>query len=411
MNSLHWARVWQSVWDRLNLDLDFPFDDDIAAQRVLQQQRREEANQREFRAWQRRFEIAEHQGASHRFRDTAALLDIDAPRPSRPRAPREPTPEPESLEEMRAWNAFERAREIENDPSAARKRKEPTMSPSPEPTEPERKRKRPRTRRPQELAALASQNGESSRNAGAQASARINTETSNEPSFLQSLLKEVEEFSTPIGTNAYGPSTLATNADNPTPGPSSPSISPVSSNFSSPHLSPASPPPFSRSRPISPIRLSSPAAPSSPTFSPNVSPSTSNGNNSNGHAESTPSRPDVFRSRSRIPRAALGLLTARSADNSPSRGPSSEIKSNIQTLVGRALKPYYHRDYITKDEFKDINRKISRMLYERVGDAETLEEESRAALSTTAKEEVQREMAALHRQKEKKESDTAESSS
>lgn len=139
MNSLHWARVWQSVWDHLNLDLDFPFDDDRAAQRALQQQRREEANQREFRAWQRRFEVAERQGASHRFRDTAALLDIDAPRPSRPRAPREPTPEPESLEEMRAWNAFERAREIENDPSAARKRKEPTLSPSPEPSEPERK--------------------------------------------------------------------------------------------------------------------------------------------------------------------------------------------------------------------------------------------------------------------------------
>ena len=190
MNSLHWARVWQSVWDHLNLDLDFPFDDDRAVQRVLQQQRREEANHREFRAWQRRFEVAERQGASHRFRDTAALLDIDAPRPSRPRAPREPTPEPESLEEMRAWNAFERAREIENDPSAARKRKEPTMSPSPEPTEAERKRKRPRTRRPQELAAMASQNGESSRTPGTQASARINTDSSSEPSFLQSLLKE-----------------------------------------------------------------------------------------------------------------------------------------------------------------------------------------------------------------------------
>lgn len=412
MNSLHWARVWQSVWDHLNLDLDFPFDDDRAAQRVLQQQRREEANQREFRAWQRRFEVAERQGASHRFRDTAALLDIDAPRPSRPRAPREPTPEPESLEEMRAWNAFERAREIENDPSAARKRKEPTMSPSPEPTEPERKLKRPRTRRPQELAALASQNGESSTNARAQTSARINAE-SNEPSFLQSLLKEVEEFSTPSGTNAFGPSALAISVDNATPGPSSPSISPASSSHSSPHLSPSSPPPFSRTRPISPIQLSSPAAPSSPSFSPNVSPSASINNSNNGnHPELTPSLPDTFRSRSRVPRAALGLLTTRSADNSPSRGPSLDVKSNIQRLVGRALKPYYHRDYITKDEFKDINRRISRMLYERVGDAETLEEESQAALSTTAKEEVQKAIAALHRQKkEKEESDTADGSS
>ncbi|KAJ6164809.1 PHD and RING finger domain protein [Penicillium chermesinum] len=129
INSLHWARVWQSVWDHLNIDLDFPFDDDRTAQRIMQQRRREEANQREFRAWQRRFEVAERQGGNNRFRDTASLFDIEPARPSRPRIPREPSPEPESLEEMRAWNAFERAREIENNPNAARKRKEPTLSP------------------------------------------------------------------------------------------------------------------------------------------------------------------------------------------------------------------------------------------------------------------------------------------
>lgn len=419
MNSLHWARVWQSVWDHLNLDLDFPFDDDRAVQRVLQQQRREEANHREFRAWQRRFEVAERQGASHRFRDTAALLDIDAPLPSRPRAPREPTPEPESLEEMRAWNAFERAREIENDPSAARKRKEPTMSPSPEPTEAERKRKRPRTRRPQELAALASQSGESSRTPGTQASARIHADSSSEPSFLQSLLKEVEA-STPGESNSHVASASATNADQTTPGPSSPSISPISSRFSSPQLSPASPQSHSRSRPISPIQLSSPAAPSSPSFSPNVSPSTSNNNNHNisnninnkDSSEATPSRSDENRFRSRIPRAARGLLTARSANASPSRGPSLGVKSDIQRLVGKALKPYYRRDYITKDEFTNINRRISHMLYGQVGDRESLDDESKAALNTTAKDEVQRSVGHLRRlKKEKEESDTADGSS
>lgn len=413
INSLHWARVWQSVWDHLNLDLDFPFDDDRAVQRVLQQQRREEANHREFRAWQRRFEVAERQGGSHRFRDTAALLDIDAPRPSRPRVPREPTPEPESLEEMRAWNAFERAREIENDPSAARKRKEPTMSPSPEPTEAERKRKRPRTRRPQELAALASQNGESSRTPGTQVSARINADSSSEPSFLQSLLKEVES-STPGETNSYGPSASTTNADQTTPGPSSPSISPISSSFSSPRLSPTSPLPQNRSRPISPIQLSSPAAPSSPSFSPSASPSTSNNydNNNKDMSGSTASRTDESRHRSRIPRAARGLLTARSANTSPSRGPSLGVKSDIQRLVGKALKPYYRRDYITKQEFTDINRRISHMFYEQVGDRESLDDESKATLNTTAKDEVQRSVGHLRRQKkEKEESDTAEGSS
>lgn len=403
MNSLHWARVWQSVWDHLNLDLDFPFDDDRAAQRALQQQRRDEANQREFRAWQRRFEVAERQGGSHRFRDTAALLDIDAPRPSRPRAPREPTPEPESLEEMRAWNAFERAREIENDPSAARKRKEPTLSPSPEPTEPERKLKRPRTRRPQELAALASQNGESSRVAGAQASARINAESSSEPSFLQSLLKEVDEASTPGGsTISYGPSGQITNVDHATSGPSSPSLSPAPSNQSSPCLSTTSPPPYTRSRPISPLQLSSPAGPSSPPFSPDVSPSSSRNNDL---LEPTPSRTDAGRSRSRIPRAAQELLKARSLSNSPTRpGPSMGVKSDIQRLVGKALKPYYRRDYVSKDEYTDINRSISRMLYERTGDSETLEDDAKADLATVAKEEVQKAISSLRKQKQKDES-------
>ena len=288
------------------------------------------------------------------------------------------------------------------------------MSPSPEPTEAERKRKRPRTRRPQELAAMASQNGESSRTPGTQASARINTDSSSEPSFLQSLLKEVEA-STPGDSNSYVPSASATNADQTTPGPSSPSISPISSSFSSPHLSPASPQSHSRSRPISPIQLSSPAAPSSPSFSPSGSPSTSNNhNNKPGEetCEATPSRADENRYRSRIPRAARGLLTARSANASPSRGPSLGVKSDIQRLVGKALKPYYRRDYITKDEFTDINRRISHMLYGQVGDRESLDDESKAALNTTAKEEVQRSVGHLRRQKkEKEESDTADGSS
>ncbi|KAI9930460.1 hypothetical protein MW887_011214 [Aspergillus wentii] len=393
MNSLHWARVWQSVWDHLNLDLDFPFDDDRAAERARQQQRREEANQREFRAWQRRFEVAERQGGSNRFRDTAALLDIEAPRPSRPRPPRVPTPEPESLEEMRAWNAFERAREIESNPSAARKRKEPTMSPSPEPSEPERKLKRPRTRRPQELAALAMQNGESSRSAGVNASARINAESSSEPSFLQSLLKEVDDASI-----SNGPSAQASHAptEHTSPGPSSPSISPAPSNRSSPLLSSATPPPHLRGRPVSPIQLTPPNNHSSPSFSPDVSPSGS-AQNAKDH---TPSRSEG-RSRPRISRTSARLMVARSADNSPSRsGPSSTVKSDIQKVVGTALKPYYRTKVVSKEEYTEINRNISRMFYEQVGEAESLGAGTRADLEKSAKDEVQRAIEALIQKKD-----------
>ncbi|RDW79178.1 putative PHD and RING finger domain protein [Aspergillus mulundensis] len=388
INSLHWARVWQSVWDHLNIDLDFPFDDDRAVERVLQQRRREEANQREFRSWQRRFEVAERQGGRNRFRDTAALLDVEAPRPSRPRAPRQPTPEPESLEEMRAWNAFERAREIENNPSAARKRKEPTMSPSPEPTEPARKLKRPRTRRAQDLAALAMQNGESSRSAVAQASARLNADNSSEPSFLSSLLKEVEDASTPQSVHSYGPSAHIS-AEQSTPGLSSPSISPVPSTQSSPRLSAATPPPHLGSRPISPMQLTPPHEVSSPPpFSPEVSPASSQKDDK----EETPSR---SRPR-RVPRAPQIVRTVRSNNSSPSRpGLSLEVKSDIQKLVGGALKPHYRSKVISKEEYTDINRNISRKLYEHALGLDSLESTTKARLEATAKDEVLKAIDAL----------------
>lgn len=402
INSRDWARVWQSVWDHLNIDLDFPFDDDRAVERAIQQQRREEANQREFRSWQRRFEVAERQGGgSNRFRDTAALLDIEAPRPSRPRAPREPTPEPESLEEMRAWNAFERAREIENNPSAARKRKEPTLSPSPEPTEPARKLKRPRTRRAQDLA-LAVRNGESSRAGSAQASARANADNSSEPSFLQSLLKEVEDASTPQSSKSHAP-VAQVSAEQSTSGPSSPSLSPASSSHSSPRLSSATPPPQLGNRPISPIQLTPPSGASS-SFSPEVSPAGSQKESK----EETPSRPRPRR----VPRAAHIYRTARSNDNSPTRaGLSLNVKSEIQKLVGTALKPYYRSKIVSKEEYTDINRNISRKLYEQALGLESLESSTRARLEATAKEEVQTVVDALRQNRARVHGSSDDSSS
>ncbi|KAJ5760279.1 hypothetical protein N7520_007435 [Penicillium odoratum] len=401
-NSLHWARVWQSVWDHLNIDLDFPFDDDRSTQRMMQQRRREEANQREFRAWQRRFEVAERQGGGSRFRDTASLFDIEPARQSRPRVPRVPTPEPESLEEMRAWNAFERAREIENNPNAARKRKEPTMSPSPEPSEPRRKLKRPRTRRPQDLAAMAHQTGESSR--AANSSARVNGDIVGGPSFLSSLLKEVEDASTPTNAANIGPSAAASVAptDHGTPGPSSPSISPISSSHSSPQLA-STTPPFSRSRPISPLQLSSPAEPSSPPFSPELS--FSGTPDASPTSDDAAPRREAARPRSRIPRRALELAQSRSSsDVSPSRnGPSLAVKSAIQKMVGTSLKPHYRAKMVTKEQYTEINRTISRKLYERIGSVESLNLQSRLDLEQLAKREVQSTVDSLpnHRRKDK----------
>ena len=105
-------------------------------------------------------------------------------------------------------------------------------------------------------------------------------------------------------------------------------------------------------------------------------------------------------------------MTARSFDNSPSRnGPSLSVKSDIQKLVGKALKPYYRRDYVSKEEYTDINRNISRMLYDRMKDAETLEEDTKASLGNTAKEEVQKAIASLRKRKQKDETGAVDSGS
>ncbi|KAH8705265.1 hypothetical protein BGW36DRAFT_10554 [Talaromyces proteolyticus] len=393
-NSLQWAAVWQSVYDRLNLDLDFPFDDSdhrfslLSDYQVFSQA---SPRQSSSRAWQRRVEVAERQGGGRSFRDPTAILDEYVPRPSRPRVPRAPTPQPESVEEMRAWNAFERARELENDPNPSRKRKEPTISPSPEPTEPERKLKRPRTRRTEELAAMATQNnnGEPSRSAARPQSENL----SGEPSFLQSLLKEVEDAS--HHSNSIGPSAFTNTPTefHSSSGPSSPSLSSASSNRSSPRLSSTSPPPHSRRRPVSPIQLSpSVVSLSSPTqeFSPSVSPNQSqeNANESNPHPDR---KHRSYRRQQEI---------ARSNENSPSRkGLSLSVKSDVQKLVGSELKPFYRSKVITKEEYTDINRTTSRKLYESVGDVESLEEGDLAGLKSIAEKEVKQAVEMLQKEK------------
>lgn len=242
---------------------------------------------------------------------------------------------------------------------------------------------------------MASQNGESSRATSAQASARINAERSSEPSFLQSLLKEVEEGR----PNSHGTFNQTSHAPtgHTTPGPSSPSISPGSSNHSSPNIPPRSLSPLDR-RSISPIQLASPAACSSPPFSPDVSPA--------GSQDQTP-----VRNSGRAPRSASRTTRNRANDTSPSRpGLSLTVKSEIQKMVGTALKPHYRARGVSKDQYTDINRTISRKLYDQAGDVETLEPDLRTNLEKTAREEVRSAVEALRRNRRAGDSDEASSS-
>lgn len=66
-------------------------------------------------------------------------------------------------------------------------------------------------------------------------------------------------------------------------------------------------------------------------------------------------------------------------------------------MVGAALKPHYRAKTISKDQFTEINRTISRKLYERVGTAESLDPEPRTDIEAVAKHEVQNTIRALHK--------------
>lgn len=410
-NNVTWTRVWQSVWNHLNLDLDFPYDDDVENTSG----RNEAIERAEVRQWQDRFRVAERQGAAHRFRETApALLESPATR-------RRQTPDPGSQEELRAWNAFEKAKDLAASTSRRRKRRSATSSPIEPVIETERKLKRPRTRK--DLTdASTEQTGDlpsatrvpsaapipstAALATSPAAQARVessNIGTSGSPSFLQSLLKEVETKSvqTEEALQHASPS-----AGPPAERPSSPyyssqAASPTASKQATPD---ASTPPLSPMRPASPPPLSSvisPLYPPAPEFSP-YSP-----------AEPEPSRKsralhkDLQRRRSGAdqspsrhqspPRHADG--GARSEDTSPTRSSTSmsyTTKAEIQKMVSAALKPMYRKALVNKEQYTEINRDVSRMLYEQVGDASRLAEANeREEWARVAVDEVENAVKAL----------------
>lgn len=350
-NDTSWARVWQEVSRRLDLDLDFPFSDDEPMRDTRTPQQR-----REFRQWQRRFEVADRQGVSNRLRDIAQT-----------RQP-QPQPQPESQEELRAWNAFDKARELHEPEPNTRKRKATDSPASPREPEPEpRKLKRPRLRRP--AGAAGSPPAESS-HAAAQRGAEGAGAT-----FLSSLLREVEN--NPSSAGSPGPSSAA----HMSPRNSSPARSPGSSGYGSPKMS-ATPP-------LSPI--AHPRSPPNPLFSP-FSPAV---------ASQDLERSSRARSRTRARRreqhdSGYDENYSGSDALSPSRNMSYSAKEEIQRMVKLALRPRYLEKIINKDQYTDINRDISRRMYDLVGDASALADQSaRERWQGLAADEVQKAITAL----------------
>ncbi|KAL8951080.1 MAG: hypothetical protein Q9222_002920 [Ikaeria aurantiellina] len=382
-----WARVWQSVWDRLNLDLDFPFDDEPSRSQV-QREARDLSEQRDVRQWERRLQIAERQGGSNRFRETAAaLLDVNEIRQLRAARDRPASPEPESQEELRAWNALEKAKEIHSDPSRnGRKRKSPTASPSDAgpATEPARPLKRPRTRRNPDLTDPPSDSAAENSNSARRQTNVVPVSRSEGPSFLQSLLKEVESSAAPDDSTNLNRSSIVPHAGQSSPLQSSPAASPPSSNHASPRALSATPPPSLSPRSGSPLSLTSKIEPifPAPEFSPARSPTD---NHREWHRDQVT---ELHHPRPRH-RILLGSSPPGSEEKSPTRvSMSLTAKEGVQKMVSSALKPHWHRSEISKDQFTDINRNVSRMLYERVGDEDNLKDNAKETWEKLANEEV-----------------------
>ena len=380
-NSSSWARVWQSVWDNLNLDLDFPFDEGSDTARIDRAQRAA-SQRRDFRQWERRFQVAERQGGANRFRDTAsALLDLQATREH------PAVLEPESREEIRAWNAFEKAKEIELDPNPKKKRKSATNSPSdPEShAQPQRPLKRPRTRR-------TIDNAEVPTNATPEISATSSRPSGlhnvaaqrNGPSFLQSMLREIETSTNPEGFQTQQNMQSVTGHSSPQP--SSPGVSPTTSNHPSPRARSTTPPPSVATRPGSPFSLTSKVEPIYPPaeFSPTRSPI----DTAFAHRPHHEKWPTIkSRRRSRPPVQSSGA--PRSEDTSPTRATMPlSTKTDLQRMVSTALSPHYQSNTVSKDQYTDINRNVSRLLYEKVGDAGSVKGEARKTWERLASEEV-----------------------
>lgn len=401
-SSSSWARVWQSVWDRLNLDLDFPFDegsnslDNDTTQQTLQ-------GRRELRQWERRLQVAERQAGTNRFRDTAStLLGLRPPRE------RPPPPESESNEEIRAWNALEKAKEIQLDPMPnSRKRKSAKSSPSDHEAAPQQERplKRPRTRRTMKLGELSGDAQSEAVARGELAAKRAIPHRSdvggitpggNGPSFLQSLLNEVESSATPDENRGRTRPSMINITGHSSPRVSSPGGSPTSSNYASPRALSRTPPPFPSTRPGSPFSLTSKVEPifPPPEFSPERSPAEPN----NGYRPYPDSRAYIHEVGQARPRSQLPPYSnlPRSEEASPTRlNISLSAKSDVQKMVSAALKPYYKKNTISTDQYTDINRTISRMIYEKIGDTGSVNGDAKESWERLASNEVAKAVGSL----------------
>lgn len=412
-----WNEISSRVWDNLNLDLEYGEDDNALTQ-FRNLQRRTDRQRRDFQAWQRRLAIASRQGARRQF---AEAVRPHLRPPEQQIAGREI-----SREEENAWSAFDDILQQNESETPPRKRKRGstsvTASPAEIPNEPERKLKRPKTRRIPNRSDLTSHAGASSSssrpmspaggsalspvNGSARPSSPIQANTTGAPSFLSSLLREVEmsapsedEFnSLPLGVMAGSAHDHLYTA-----------VSPTASSYSSPRAMSATPPPISpdpwhpQSPPLSsrvepnylaaafPIKqtLSRQAF---PTVTGEITVSNELASSSTQllrHVDLPTLEPDPpYNLGTRALHTTQPLVRASGLDDACPRDVRSDdesrtlpisAKEDISQLVRTALAPHYKKGNggITKDQYISINRSVSHILYKKVTDTNALRDENR----------------------------------
>ncbi|QSZ30032.1 hypothetical protein DSL72_004550 [Monilinia vaccinii-corymbosi] len=408
--------TWMNAWGQLSsairnvagVDLDFAEDDhEIRGYRDFQQ-----FSTLEFRRWEQRMRIASGQGAGQIFRSAAPQVIRERIEP--------PAPVVETREERQAWGAMERAQILDDTANTPRKRRRSTtLSPisrdNSTPEEPERRQKRPRTRIVQNGslvgASVGSSVGSSSINpqllpqpqsqstrtttSPRRLSRSINTtNTNSEPTFLSSLLREVEmtpssdddsiRFGLGVTSRTNGVTSPFFDGSSPATSPSSPS-----SSFHSRAIS-TTPPPRGRQNRSPPLSTSIMPDFSAINYSPNrSSPSNSihpssplnsnhqmagdrnrrrrDGSTTPEIQPSQPRRRKTSRGRSRD--SSIIPSTSRYENTSPIRNAMSiEEKESINKMVKKALGPHWKSQKISPEEYSDINRNVSRKLYELIAD-------------------------------------------
>lgn len=398
-----WGIFSHRIHGASGLDLDFVDDEGGSLADFRQLQARAEEDELERRQWQRRLDIASAQGAGSAFIHSV---------PARHREPIIQAPV-QSIEETRAWNAFDRAKEAESATPRNNKRRSRsvTASPAEVPQEPERKLKRPRTRRilhdsePAVHAASTSAGSSSRPNGfmrGASPASRILNGGDDQPSFLSKILKEVEMAPT-SDDDRPSTSTASTEIYRVT-SPldfSSPAASPTSSStYHTPRGSSITPPPARSGSPLSMTsRIEARYPPAA--YSPNRSPPMIDSELDRARQTSAEIRqprprrrhPTVLtQSEHQSPNRSGAVSPALDSPlpaASPTRSPmSAEAKEGINKIVKNALAPHWRSAEITKEQYAEINRFVSRKLYGIVADRSIHDERQKSTWEKIATAEV-----------------------